>query len=143
MGFVLRVDYRAPSKEQLFLGRGWEPARDVRGAFISDPTAEVRIENWVLSPRLPSELILTFSMATRSAVDAMIVYARGEFGSTHIIVGKHEPSRMCISRLFSCRAGNQVRIVLEPSFRATGMIEEGPGTMDLIALDEIELTRAP
>ena len=141
MSFVLRVNYKAPSKEQLFLGCGWEPARDVRGAYISDPTAELRIENWALSGSIPSELTLTFSMSNRSAVDAMVVYGRGKFGSTHIIVRKGEPSRMRISSLFRCATGNQVRIALEPSFRATGAIADGPGTIDLIALDEFELKR--
>jgi len=54
--FVLKTDYRAPSREQLFLGTGWEPTRDVRGAFISAPKAELLIENWALSRNFASEL---------------------------------------------------------------------------------------
>ena len=88
MTFELRVVYTAPSKETVFLGAGWEPARDVRGAFISEPVGELLIERRALSGSHASQLALTFSMATRAAVDAMVVRASGMFGSSHVIVQK-------------------------------------------------------
>src|SRR6266566_1983871 len=99
MTFDLSVDYRAPSREQVFLGAGCEPARDVRGAFISGPSAELLIGNWALSRTLPSQLTLIFSMPTRAAVDAMVVRAGGTFGSIHVIVEKFQQTQMVISPL--------------------------------------------
>jgi hypothetical protein len=141
MTFELRVDYKAPSREQLFLGAGWEPARDVRGAFISGPAGELLIGNGALSRNYASQLTLAFSMATRAAVDAMMVRASGTFGSSHVIVQKSQQARLVISPLFADPNRSYVRIMLEPAFGPSGTIPESPGTMDLIALDELEIER--
>ena len=116
MTFLLRVDYTAPSKEYLFLGAGWEPARDVRGAFISGPGAELIIGNWALSRNFAAQLTLTFSMATRAAVDAMLVRANGAFGSRQVIVQKSRQTRMVLSPLIADPMRSYLRIILEPAF---------------------------
>jgi hypothetical protein len=141
MTFELRVVYTAPSKETVFLGAGWEPARDVRGAFISGPVGELLIERWALSGSHASQLALTFSMATRAAVDAMVVRASGMFGSSHMIVQKSLQTRMVISPLFADPTRALVRITLQPSFGPSNTIGESPETMDLVALDALEISR--
>ena len=62
--FYLENGLHAPSKEQLFLGSGWEPARDVRGAFISDGKTELLIGSWALLRKFASGLTLTLSLST-------------------------------------------------------------------------------
>jgi hypothetical protein len=141
MTFLLRVDYTAPSKEHLFLGAGWEPARDVRGAFISGPGAELIIGNWALSRNFAAQLTLTFSMANRAAVDAMLVRANGPFGSSHVIVQKSEQTRMVLSPLLADPVRSYLRIILEPAFGPNESIPESFATIDLIALDELEIRR--
>jgi hypothetical protein len=141
MTLKLKVDYKAPSREQLFLGAGWEPARDVRGAFISGPAGELLIGNWALSVYYASQLTLAFSMTNRAAVDAMMVRASGAFGSSHVIVQKSLQARLVISPLFADPSRSYVRIILEPAFGPSGTIPESPATMDLIALDELEMER--
>jgi hypothetical protein len=101
MTLKLKVDYKSPSREQLFLGAGWEPTRDVRGAFISGPAGELLIGNWALSPYYASQLTLAFSMTNRAAVDAMMVRASGAFGSSHVIVQKSLQARLVLSPLFA------------------------------------------
>jgi hypothetical protein len=141
MTFELRIDYKAPSKEHVFLGNGWEPARDVRGAFISGPAAELIIDDWVLSRNFASQLTLTFSMATRSAVDAMVVRASGIFGSSRVIVQKSRQSQMIIPGLYANPRRTYVRILLRPAFGPSETISDFFETIDLVALDELEIGR--
>ena len=139
--FVLKTDYRAPSREQLFLGTGWEPTRDVRGAFISAPKAELLIENWALSRNFASELTLIFAMSSRAAVDAMMVYAAGDFGTAQVMVRKFQQTAMVIIPLFPSVTGGHVPITLQPSFGPSETIPGRFDTMDLVALDELEIRR--
>jgi hypothetical protein len=141
MTFELKVDYKAPSREQSFLGAGWEPARDVRGVFISGPAGELLIGNWALSRDYASQLTLAFSMSSRAAIDAMMVRASGTFGSSHVLVQKSQQARLGISPLFADPNRSYVRIMLEPAFGPSGTIPTSPATMDLIALDELEIER--
>jgi hypothetical protein len=141
MTFTLKIVYQAPSKEQLFLAAGWEPARDVRGAFISGVFGELLIGNWALSREAASQLVLTFSMASRAAVDAMTVRAIGPFGARTTLVKKPQQTRMIIFPLFADPARSPTRILLQPSFGPSETIPESPATIDLIALDELEITR--
>ena len=43
--FALEVDYRAPSREDLFLASGWG-VRDVGGPYINSSSATIIIPNW-------------------------------------------------------------------------------------------------
>jgi hypothetical protein len=138
--FELRVSYEAPSREGIFLGAGWGPA-DIRGPYLSAPAADLQIENWALSQRYPSELRLLFSMSNRAAVEGMIVRATGAFGQAQVMVAKTKPNSMKISPIFRDPVLNYAYILLEPTFgsHTTGRLFFD--TVDLIALDELELSR--
>ena len=140
MTFELHVSYKAPSKEWIFLGAGWG-ARDVRGAYISEPVAWLHIENWALSQKVPSNLILVFSMSSRAEVDAMVIRAAGEFAQSHVIVGKHKQVSMTISPCFRDPNLNFARILLQPTFGPSNVISMSGRTIDLVALDELHLSR--
>jgi hypothetical protein len=139
--FELRVSYKVPSKEEIFLGAGWGGARDVRGAYISCPIAYLDIENWALSQTFPSKLILVFSMSLRADVDAMVIRAFGAFGKAQTIVSKNTDASMSILRLFRNPVINYARILLQPSFGPSDTIGASGGTIDLVALDELRLSR--
>src|SRR5262249_48807532 len=141
MTFRLRISYKAPSKESMFLGAGWEPPRDVRGVYISGAAAYLHIENWALSQKFPSKLSLGFSMSHRSEVDAMVVVAAGVFGRCQAIVGKHKDASLVIWPLFRDPVRNFVMVLLKPTFGPTASIPMSPGTSDLIALDELQVSR--
>jgi hypothetical protein len=141
MTFELRVNYRVPSKESLFLGAGWELARDAHGAYISEPAAEILIGNWALSRDYPSTLKLVLSMSRRANVDGMLVRASGLFGLAQTFVQKSRQSSILAFPLFSESFRNASAILLRPTFGPEKYIEGTPGTMDLVALDELHLTR--
>jgi hypothetical protein len=140
MTFELRVVYTAPSKETVFLGAGWEPARDVRGAFISGPVGELLIERWALCGSHAFQLALTFSMATRAS--------RRNGGACQRYVRIEPCDRAKITTNSDghlpafCRSDRAlVRITLQPSFGPSNTIGESPETMDLVALDALEISR--
>lgn len=141
MTFELRVNYRAPSKESLFLGTGWELARDAHGAYISEPAAEILIGNWALSRECPSTLKLILSMSRRSNVEGMLVRVSGSFGLAQIFVQKSKQSSILAFPIFQDLVGNASAILLQPTFGPNKTIEATVGSMDLIALDELQLTR--
>ena len=141
MSFELHVSYQPPSKEWMFLGPGWGGVRDVRGAYISDHTAWLHIENWALSQNVPSRLILLFSMSGRAEVDAMVIRANGAFGQTQVILGKHKQASMTISACFRDQDRNFASILLQPTFGSSNIIPTSMGTVDLVALDELHLSR--
>ena len=136
----LRVSYKAPSRERIFLGAGWGPA-DIRGAYLSAAAADLQIENWALSQRIPSDLCLVFSMSNRAAVEGMIVCASGAFGQTQVIVGKAKPTLMKISPIFRDPLLNFAYIFLEATFGHHTTHRFSFDTVDLIALDELQLSR--
>lgn len=140
MTFELHVSYKAPSKELIFLGAGWS-SRDVRGPYISEPVAWLDVENWALSQKFPSKLILVFSMSDRAEVDAMVIRAVGAFGQSHAIVGKHRQASMTISPCFRDPVLNFSRIILQPTFGPNNVISVSARTIDLVALDELQLLR--
>ena len=140
MTFELHISYKAPSKEWIFLGAGWS-GRDIRGPYISEPAAWLDIENWALSQKFPSKLILVFSMSHRAEVDAMVVRAVGAFGQSHVIVGKHKQASMTISPCFRDPVLNSAKIILQPTFGPNNVIPVSGGTIDLVALDELQLLR--
>jgi hypothetical protein len=138
--FELRVSYKAPSKERIFLGAGWGPA-DIHGAYLSSAAADLQIENWALSQRIPSELCLVFSMSNRASVEGMMVRARGRFGQTQVMVGKNKLTLMRISPIFRDPLLNFAYIFLEPTFGFHTTDQFSFDTVDLVALDELQLSR--
>jgi hypothetical protein len=140
MTFELHVSYKVPSKEWIFLGAGWG-IRDIRGPYISQPAAYLHIENWALSQIFPSKLILMFSMSHRAAVDAMVVRAVGAFGQSHVILGKHRQASMTISPCVRDPVLNFASILLHPTFGPGNDISISGDTIDLVALDELQLLR--
>ena len=138
--FELYVDYRAPSREWLFLGYGWG-VRDVRGPYLSTPEAEIVLYNWALSQNLPSTLTLSFSLARRAQVNAVLVRAQGDFGRTECIVPKFGKATMTISSLRANIYLNPKIIKLSSVFHLDEQIATLPGTTDIVAIDKLRLIR--
>jgi hypothetical protein len=117
MTFEVRIDYRAPSRERLFLGDGWG-VRDVRGPYLSAPEATFILHSWALSRTLPSKLTLTLSLSDRAEVNALFVIASGGFGTARCIVAKVQQSIMTISPLLATDGWNSTVIKLYSTFHA-------------------------
>jgi hypothetical protein len=137
----IHVIYRAPSRERLFLGRGWGGVRDVRGPYLSAAAGEIVIDNWALSPKLASTVKLILSVSNRCEVDALFVRATGAFGSAQTLVRKNDEAIFSLSEIFADPVGNATVIMLEPAFGPGSGILETAGSFDIVAIDELRLTR--
>jgi len=140
MGLDIHVVYKLPGWERLFLGTGWG-GRDIRGPYINGTAAEIVIDNWALSPKAASQVKLTLSVSNRCEVDALFVRATGPFGSVQSLVQKNEEATLTLSDIFADPTRNSVLIVLETTFGANDKIATTPGTIEIVALNELRLTR--
>lgn len=138
--FEVSVDYRAPSREKLFLGDGWG-VRDLRGPYLSSPEGEIILNEWALSRVTPSTLTLTLSLSGRAEVNALFVKASGNFGTTQCVVDKTQRSIIVISGLLVSDRLDPTIIKLRSTFRPDQQIAASPGTMDIVAIDALRLTR--
>jgi hypothetical protein len=138
--FEVSIDYRAPSRETLFLGDGWG-VRDVRGPYLSASEGEIIIYKWALSRLVPSVLTLTLSLSSRADVNALFVRASGKFGTTQCVVDKTQRSIITIPGLLITDGLTPTVIKLSSMFRPALQIAVSPGTMDIVAIDELRLTR--
>jgi hypothetical protein len=138
--FTLTVDYRAPSRESLFLGAGWG-IRDLRGPYLSAPEAEILIDNWALSATVPSILTITLSISGRATVNGVFVRENSAFGSAQCIVANDRRSLLTMPPLFVNPRGSSVIIKVLCLFSANTRVHAAPSTIDIIAIDGVELTR--
>lgn len=136
----ININYKAPSSERLFLGNGWG-VRDIRGPYITATTAQIVIDNWALSPKIAAVVTLAFSVSNRCEVDALFVRAIGVFGSVHTLIKRNEEATLRISKIFSDPIRKHAIILVEPTFGVNGIIAATPGTIDIVALNELRLRR--
>jgi hypothetical protein len=136
----IHVIYKAPSRERLFLGTGWG-GRDIRGPYLSETGAEIIIGNWALSPRIPSRIELTLDVSNRCEVDALFVRATGVFGSTQTLVTRNEETILTLSGILADPIRNHAVIVLQSTFGVNDRVAATPGSVDIVAINELRLTR--
>lgn len=134
------VIYKTPSQERLFLGDGWG-IRDVRGPYLSAPTADIIIGNWALSPKVPSTVKLTLSVSNLCEVDALFVRATGAFGWAQTIVKRNNEAILTLPNILANPLRNHTAIVIEPTFGPRDKIAATAGTIDIVAINELLLTR--
>jgi hypothetical protein len=136
----VHVIYKAPSRERLFLGAGWG-GRDIRGPYLSEAGAEIIIGNWVLSQKTPSKVELTLDVSNRCEVDALFVRATGMFGSIQTSVKRNEETILTLSGILADPGRNHVLIFLQSTFGPRDAIMATPGSVDIVAINELRLTR--
>jgi hypothetical protein len=136
----INVYYKAPSRERLFLGNGWG-GQDVRGPYINGTRAQILIDNWALSLKTAATVKLTLSVTNRCEVDALFVRAIGVFGSAQSLVKRNEEATLTISNIFSDPIRKHAVILLEPTFGVNDIIAATPGTIHIVAVNELRLTR--
>jgi hypothetical protein len=81
-------------------------------------------------------------MSNRAAVEGMIVRATGAFGQTQVMVRKTKSTLMKISPIFRDQLLNFSYIFLEPTFGSHTTNRFLFNTVDIIALDELQLSRS-
>lgn len=87
--FALEVDYRASSREDLFLASGWG-IRDVGGPYIMSSSAMIIIPNWGLSNQHASIISLMLALSNRSPVDALLISVMSSRNSTNYFISKND-----------------------------------------------------
>jgi hypothetical protein len=136
----IHIIYKAPSQQRLFLGNGWG-IRDVRGPYLSALTADIIIDNWALSPKVPSTVKLTWSVSNLCEVDAMFVRATGAFGSEQTLVKRNDEAILTLTNIVADPMRDHTVIVIEPTFGPDDKIAATAGTIDIVAIDELQLIR--
>jgi len=134
MVFAIHVIYKAPSTERLFLGTGWGGVRFARGPYLSVAPAEIVIDNWALSSKLPATVKLTLSVSNRCEVDALFVRATGAFGSAQTLVKRNDEAILTLCDIFSDPIRNRTVVMLEPTFGPGSGIAATGGSLDIVAL---------
>ena len=135
----IHVNYKPPSKERLFLGAGWGGVRDVRGPYLSGLHAEVVIENWILSEKIPSTVYLALEVTNACTVDALFVNATNEIGVSQVLIKRNGQNILTISGILANRSKHNAVITLEPTFGGKkGVVEED---IDIVAINELQLIR--
>jgi hypothetical protein len=74
-------------------------------------------------------------------VDALVVRATGAFGSAQKLVKRNEETTLTLRDVFADPTLNHTVIILEPSFHPGNGVVETAGTVDIVAIDELRLTR--
>jgi hypothetical protein len=136
----IHVVYKAPSRERLFLGNGWG-IRDVRGPYLSATTADIIIDNWALSPKAPSTVKLTLSVSNLCEIDALFVRATGAFGSEQTLVKRNDEAILTLTNILSDPIRDHTVIVIDPTFGPGDKIAATAGTIDIVAINELQLIR--
>jgi len=143
MVFNIHVVYKTPSEERLFLGNGWGSVRDVVGPYLSAAAADIVIDNWALSQKVPSTMNLTLSLSNRCEVDKVFVSVRANsvFGSAQKLLKRGERTILTLSGIYADQDRDYTVLVLQSTFGTHSKIAESPGTCDIVAINELQLTR--
>ena len=135
MQFELKIDYRSPSQERLFLGSGWG-IRDVRGPYLNASEGRICISPCVLSPVKPSVISLQFGMSNSALLDAVSLQATGDFGVKSCFLERNNATELIIEDIVRHQHGEYVICIMHP--RAS---QFGADLIDFISIDGLTLSR--
>ncbi len=138
MQFELKIDYRSPSQERLFLGSGWG-IRDVRGPYLNANEGRICISPWALSPVKPSVISLQFGMSNCALLQAVSVQATGAFGVKSCFLERNKAAELLIEGVVGHEQRAYVIYILHP--RVSEFSDSCGGLTDFIAIDGLKLSR--
>ena len=135
--FYLTIIYRAPSKEKLFLGKGWG-IRDVRGPYLDGFMGHIHIASEVLSSETPSTISLVLSASNRcptSFVLAKISTAEREVSKK---VKRNGSTDFILDSIYARTSGNLDLLVQLPGVQTDAELHRFWTTL---AIDQIIIER--
>jgi len=138
MRFELRIDYRSPSQEKLFLGIGWG-IRDVRGPYLNANEGRICISPWALSPVMPSVISLQFGMSNRAILQAVSLQAAGDFWVRSCFLERNKSAELLIEGIVGHEQRAYVICIIHP--RVPKFSDSRAGLIDFIAIDGLKLSR--
>lgn len=140
--FELYVNYCPPGEERLFLGEGWG-VRDVRGPYLMASSGTVLIDSWALSVKYPSKIELTFELSNRAHVEFSTIHIVGNFRTRVLRVYKNKASSITLAGMLADKEneGSIVISILQLGYQPAGVLGRVPGTIDIVAINSLCLTR--
>ena len=134
----MRVDYKSPSRERLFLESGWG-LRDVRGVYLNANEGRICISPCALSPVKRSVVTLKFGMSKRAVPNAVSIQANGDFGVKSCFLERNKEAQLMIENIVGHGQHPYVIRVIHPSLPLFGYLHGG--FEDILTLDELKLSR--
>ena len=138
MQFELKIDYRSPSQETLFLGSGWG-IRDVRGSYLNADEGRICISPWALSPSKPSVISLQFGMSNRALLQAVSIQATGDFGVKSCFLERNKEAELIIEDIVGMNSVPMFICIIHP--RVPKFSDSRAGLIDFISIDGLMLSR--
>ena len=135
--FFLSVKYRAPSKEKLFLEKGWG-IRDVSGPYLSISQVFICIDNSMFSSEIPSTISLVFSVSNRCPTASVLVTISNHEREFSQHIKKNGSSEFIIESVYF---GPQRRYVISVCLPEVENLANPGSFSDILAIDEISIER--
>lgn len=133
--FSLSVDYRAPSKEIVFLAEGWG-IRDVRGPYITRDKAFLRISEEFLSATVPSTLRLSLELSNRCSTEGLVVRFEGIFGNRGLLLARNKSADIIFENVLAKFGCYELAIYVPQCLASEAMFLQ-----DVVALNSLSLQR--
>ena len=135
--FYLTVKYRAPSKENLFLDRGWG-IRNVSGPCLNRPEGFIIIDSTVLSSKVPSTISLIFSISNRCPTSSVLARVSTRIGEFSYYIRKNGSKEFTIGPAYS---DSQQKFSIAVCLPDTKNLPDLGAFADILAIDELTIER--
>lgn len=136
--FSLRINYRAPSTETIFLKNGFGGVRDVRGPYITETEAELEFPNEVFSQYNPSLLSISFELSNRAPLDAIILSFHGDLPrQDNLIVRRNSECTVHFPNIMKPPDGCTTLFIVPPNSNR----RESSELLDILSINEISIER--
>jgi hypothetical protein len=133
----LTVDYRAPSRERMFLDGSWG-ARDVRGPYLMNPVGYLHKFDELLSMRYPSNILLTLTLSNRCPAPSVLVEVSTELSTVSQRIEKNKSSDFAFDSIYLDQKQPLKFSVHIPEIGRSCIPRE---FTDVLAIDELTLER--
>ena len=140
MTFFIQVIYTAPSRERMFLEKGWG-VRDVRGVYLSHRAATLQIPPYLFSRSISSDLSLKFSVSKRSIFDAIYIKILFRGLTYGAYVTRNQEATIKIPDLKSFDCNPFVFQIINGAPHSGGDKDITFGTADLVSLEQLTIMR--
>ena len=136
--FYLAVKYRAPSKERLFLGKGWG-IRDVSGPYLDGFVGLIRIAGAILSSEISSTISLVFSASNRSPTPFILVKVSMAGKETSKNIEKNGSAEFTLESIYLKPSDDLEILVHLPDVQTPADLKR---FWTILAIDELTIERA-
>ena len=135
--FYLKVNYRPPSKERIFLDDNWVH-RDVRGPYLGGLLGRICIDGSILASKFPSTISLVLSVSNRCPITSILIKVVTPREKVVKHIAKNGSSEFVFTSIYS---GLEERLVLAVEIPQTESVIDQKQFLDILAIDELTIER--